>query len=205
MVCSDIWKPYLTVVANLASPLVRVLDRFHILQKLSEVIDKVRAGESRRLKAQGKQPVLKNSRWLLLKWREHLGELQVPRWQELLKLNLDTVRAYLLKEEFRPFFDARSPTPANRFLKRWRGRAYRTKLQPLAKFARMLTHHRPLILNWFRTGRCHSSGAVEGPNLKAQLALRRAFGFRTYDACQLALYHALGHLPQSPEAHKFCG
>ncbi len=109
VVCSDMWKPYLTVVADRASQAVRVLDLFHIMKKLSEAIDKVRAGEARQLKAQGKEPVLKNSRWLLLKWREHLSELQVPRLQELLKFNLDTVRAYLLKEEFRQFFDARSP------------------------------------------------------------------------------------------------
>ena len=69
----------------------------------------------------------------------------------------------------------------------------------------MLTHHRPRILNWFRTGRYHSPGAAEGLNLKATLALRHAFGFRTYDVCQLALYHTLAHLPQSPNAHKFCG
>ncbi len=199
------WKPYLTVVADRLSQDVLVLDRFHFMNELSEAIDKIRAGEARRPKAQGKEPVLKNSRWLLLKWREHLSELQVPRLQELLKLNLDTVRAYLLKEEFRQFFDARSPTQANRFLKRWRRRVYRTTLQPLAKFARMLTHHRPLILNWFRTGRCHSSGTVEGLNLKAKLALRRVFGFRTYDACQLALYYTLAHLPQPPDIHKFCG
>ncbi len=60
--------------------------------------------------APAKQPVLQHSRWLLLQWREHLSALQVPRWQALLQLNLDTVRAYLLKEEFRQFFDARSPT-----------------------------------------------------------------------------------------------
>ncbi len=69
----------------------------------------------------------------------------------------------------------------------------------------MLTNHRPLILNAFRTGRCHSSAAVEGLNLKAKLTLRRALSFRTYDACQLALYHTLARLPQPPDAHKFCG
>ena len=53
---------------------------------------------------------MKNSRWLLLKWRKHLSEIQVPRWQELLKLNLDTIRAYLLQEDFRQFLDACSPT-----------------------------------------------------------------------------------------------
>ena len=69
----------------------------------------------------------------------------------------------------------------------------------------MLTHHRPLLLNWLRTGRCHSSGAVERLDLKAKLALVRVFGFRTDDACQLALYHTLGHLPQLPDAHNSCG
>ncbi len=181
------------------------MDRFHVTKKLSAAIDKIRVGEARVLQAQGKQPVLKNSRWLLLQWREHLSELQVPRWQELLQLNLDTVRAYLLKEEFRQFFDARSPTQANQLLKRWRRRAYRTKLQPPAQISRMLANHRPLILNWFRTGRCHSPGAAEGLNLKATLALRHAFGFRTCDACQLALCHTLAHLPQPPIAHEFCG
>ncbi len=131
---------------------------------------------------------MKNSRWLLLQWREHLSALQGPRWQELLQLNLDIIRSYLLKEEFRQFFDSRSPTQANQFFKRWRRRAYRTTIQPLAKFARMLTHHRHLLLSWYRTGRCHSSGAVEGLHLKAKLALRRAFGCHTYHACQLALY-----------------
>ena len=130
VVCSDLRKPYLTVVSDRASQAVRVLDRFLIMKKLSEAIDKIRAAKARQLTAQGKEPVLKNSRWLLLKWREHLSELQVPRRQELLKLNLDTVGAYLLEEEFRQLINARSPTRTNRFLKRWRRRAYRTKLQP---------------------------------------------------------------------------
>ncbi len=69
----------------------------------------------------------------------------------------------------------------------------------------MLTHQGPLILNWFRTGRCHSSGAVECLHLKAKVALRRAFGFRTYHACQLALYHTLADLTDPPDAHRFRG
>ena len=51
VVCSDLWKPYLTVVADRASQAVRVLDRFHSMKKLSEAIDKVRAGEACRLKS----------------------------------------------------------------------------------------------------------------------------------------------------------
>ncbi len=66
--------------------------------------------------------------------------------------------------------------------------------------ARMLANHRPLILSWFCTGRCHSSGAVDGLHFKAKLALRRAFGCHTYHACQLALYvtFPIPPMPTSP-------
>ena len=42
------------------------------IQKLGQAIDKVRAGEARELKAKGREPVLKRTRWLLLNWPENL-------------------------------------------------------------------------------------------------------------------------------------
>ena len=54
-------------------------------------------------------PLLKNARWLLLKWRRNLSEKQIPRLEEILQYNLDTVRAYLLKEEVRQFFALDTP------------------------------------------------------------------------------------------------
>ena len=68
----------------------------------------------------------------------------------------------------------------------------------------MLRKHRPLLLNWFRTGKAHSSGAVEGLNGKAKLALGKAYGFKSYDACELALYHTLDDLPEHEFAHESC-
>ena len=64
-VCSDMWKPYLKVLAKKASQAIHVLDRFHIMQKMNKAIDEVRAGETRQLKANGYEPVLKHSRWCL--------------------------------------------------------------------------------------------------------------------------------------------
>ncbi|MCP5024025.1 MAG: transposase [bacterium] len=66
-VCSDMWKPYLKVIALRASSAIHVLDRFHIMSMLSKVIDKVRAEEVKKLEADGYDPVLIRSRWLLLK------------------------------------------------------------------------------------------------------------------------------------------
>jgi transposase len=48
-----------------------------------------------------------------------------------------------------------------------------------------------------------SAGAVEGFNNKAKLTMRRAFGFRTYRALELALYHTLGDLPEPIATHRF--
>ena len=68
----------------------------------------------------------------------------------------------------------------------------------------MVRRHWPLILNWFRTGRAFSSGAVEGMNNKAKVALRKSYGLRSCKSCELALYHTLADLPQHSLAHRFC-
>ena len=50
VVCSDMWKAYLTVVRKRSGQAPHVLDRFHVAGKLGEMIDKVRAAEARELK-----------------------------------------------------------------------------------------------------------------------------------------------------------
>ena len=174
------WKAYLRVVAERAQAAMHVLDRFHIMQKLSKAIDELRTAEAKELKAQGKELVLKSSRWLLLKRSERLTEKQEPKLAELVKLNLRTVRAYLLKESFQQFWGCRSPTRARKFLNRGCRRAMRSRLAPMKKATTMLRNHRPLVLNWFRTGRSYSSEAAEGMNNNAKLAMRKAYGFRSY-------------------------
>ena len=84
-VCSDMWKPYLRVIAKKAGQAVHVLDRFHIMSHLSKAIDEVRASEAKALKAGGYEPVLKDSRWLLLKRPENLTEKQEIRLADLLQ------------------------------------------------------------------------------------------------------------------------
>ncbi len=57
-ICTDIWKAYLNVIGQRLPAAVHILDRFHIMQHFSKALDKVRAEEARRLKAEGKDPVL---------------------------------------------------------------------------------------------------------------------------------------------------
>lgn len=203
-ICSDMWKPYLKVVAKKAGRAIHVLDRFHIMSHLSKAIDEVRANEARAIKALGRVPILTHTRWLLLKRPENLTGKQEVRLAELLRHNLRSVRAYLLKEDFQFFWYYESAYWAGVFLDRWCTRCLRSRLEPIKKVARMLRTHRALLLNWFKAKGQVSAGAVEGFNGKAKVVTRRAFGFRTPEAVKIALYHNLGALPEPELTHRFC-
>ena len=202
-VCSDMWKPYLQVIAKKAGQAIHVLDRFHIMQKMNKAIDEVRAGEARQMKADGYEEVLKHSRWCLLKRSENLTDRQTVKLSELLKYNLRSVRAYLLKEDFHRFWEYVSPGWAGKFLDEWCTRTMRSKLEPMKKVARSLRGHRELILNWFHAKGAISAGIVEGFNNKVKLTTRKSYGFRTYEAIEITLYHNLGALPEPDFTHRF--
>ena len=202
-VCSDMWRPYLKVIAERASQAVHILDRFHIMAKLNKAIDEVRAAEARQLKAAGDEPLLKHSRWCLLKRPRNLSDNQVTKLRELLKYNLKAVRSFLLREEFQRFWEYRSPHYAAKFLDQWCGAVMRSRLEPMKKVARTLRQHRQLILNWFVAKGRISAAKVEGLNNKVKLTMRKSYGFRTEQTITLALYHALGALPEPEFTHRF--
>jgi len=205
-ICSDMWKPYLRVIAKKAPKALNVLDRFHIAAKMNKAIDEVRAQEVKALKAKGAEPVLKRSRWIWLKRAGNLTGKQAVTLADLVRCNLKTVRAYLLKEAFEHFWDYNSPGWAIAFLDRWCAQVMRSRIEPMKSVAKTLRAHRLLLLNWFKARGLIALGAVEGMNNKLKVITRRAYGFRTYRATEVALYHALGNLPdpQSQLAHRFC-
>jgi transposase len=202
-VCSDMWEPYLKVIREKCSEALHILDRFHIVAKMNKALDEIRAGESRRIASDGGVPVLKKSRWLLLKREENLKTEQRFRLRDLLRYNLKTVRAYLLKEAFQQLWDYNSPAWAGKFLDDWCRQVMRSRIEPMKNIARSLRQHRELILNYFRAQKLLSSGVVEGLNNKAKVTMRKSYGFRTFRYLELALYHSLGKLPEPESTHEF--
>jgi transposase len=202
--CSDMWAPYLKVLAAEVSDAIHVLDRFHIMQAMNKAIDEVRAEEARRLKRDGYEAVLKHARWCLLKRRENLTRKETVKLSELLKYNLRSVRSHLSREDFQRLWTYQHAGWAKRFLHDWCTRTMRSKIEPMKKVARMLRNHEGLILNWFKARGTISAGVAEGLNNKVKLTTRKAYGFRTFDAVQTALYHTLGALPVPEFTHKFC-
>lgn len=202
-VCSDMWAPYLKVIKEKAGQAIHVLDRFHIMANISKVIDKVRAEETRKMRNDGYEPLLTNTRWLLLKRPENLTDKQEAKLSDLLHYNLKSVRAYLLKEDFQQLWQYVSPYWAGKFLDRWCTRTMRSQIDPMKKMAKQIRKHKPLIINWFEAKGQYSSGIVEGFNNKAKLTMRKSYGFKSADTIEIALYHALGALPERKTAHRF--
>jgi len=201
--CSDMWKPYLKAIANHACNAINILDRFHISQKLGKAIDKVRAEETRSLAAKGKKVILKHSRWALLKNPENLTDKQKVKLKDLLACNLKTIRAYLLKEDLKNFWEYKSATWAGKFLDAWCTQVMRSKLAPMKKVAKTIRSHKQLILNWFQVKNEISLGAVEGQNNKAKVVTRKAYGFKTAEILKISLYHKLGKLNVPKIAHRY--
>ena len=206
-VCSDMWKPYLRVLAAEVGQALHVLDRFHIMSHLNQAVDQVRRAESTRLRtqSQGATQRLKHLRWPLLRRGSRVRGRARQKLHALLASKLATARAWELKETFSYFWHYKSVIWAGAFLDYWCWRAMRSRLEPMKRVARMLRAHEPLILNWFRAKGEISSGAVEGLNNKIRVVTRRSYGFRTYEAMEIALYHNLGRTPE-PESttHRFC-
>ena len=122
---------------------------------------------------------------------------------DLLRYNLRTVRAYLLKEDLQLLWSEPSAARAETFIKNWTFQAMRSRIEPVKKMAKTLRRHSALILNWFRASGTISAGSVEGLNNKLKVITRRAFGLRTFKATEIALYHTLGALPEPRGAHRF--
>lgn len=205
-VCSDMWKPYLNVLATKAGGALHVLDRFHITSHLNQALDRVRRAESGRLRSQGHAQAahLKDMRWKLLRRHSRVRGRARTQLGRLLRTKLETARAWALKDLFEHFWTYKSVRYAGIFLDYWTWRALRSRIEPMHRVARMLRSHQELILNWFRAKGEISSGAVEGLNNKIRVVTRRSYGFRTYEAMEIALYHTLGRLPEPESTHKFC-
>jgi len=176
-VCSDMWCPYIKVIKKKAGQALHILDRFHIVAKLNKAIDEVRAGEHRQMQKDGYEPVLKNSRWCLLKRWENLTEKQDKTLTRLCNYRLKTARAYLLKLALQDVYFATSREDAEGRLKSWYSWAIRSQIDQVRKVAKTVKNHWNGILAWFDSGL--SNGFIEAINGLIQSAKRRARGYRS--------------------------
>jgi hypothetical protein len=166
---------------------------------MNKALGQVRAEETGRLKREGRDPVLKKSRWLLLRRSENLGAEQHFRLRDLLRYNLKTVRTYLLKEAFQQLWGTtRQPEPASSSTSGAPDHAFPHRadeedraISTLSQGTHLELFPRSKAAFQRRRGRAEQPGVT----------MRKSYGFRTYRVLECALYHSLGKLAEPASTH----
>jgi len=163
-------------------------DKFHILKVINEAVDAVRKAEAREnpLLKGGKYLVLKNRANLSTKQRERLAALEVP------KLNLKTIRAFHIRENFQEIYNASSLYEFESLLKKWYWWATHSRLEPMRRAAHTIKRHWEGVINWKRSQ--IDNGLLEGLNSLIQAAKAKARGYRTTKNLKVIVYLLTGKL-----------
>lgn len=186
--CADMWDAY-HEAAQTKLPHARLtVDRFHVMKNLNAAVTKARRA-IQKTADETIQPMLKNSRWLLVKNAENLTADERQRLETMLAISPELKQCYELKEDFRHWFKASlDRLTADRQLTDWLTRVKASGLKALQAFTQTLLNWRERILNYFE-GR-HSNGFAEGVNLKIKLINRRAYGYHNFDNFRLHILMA---------------
>ena len=196
-VAMDMWEPYVkSTLAHVPGAAGKIVhDPFHLVKYMNEAVNEVRKNEHRRLQAQG-DDTLKNTRQLWLYGIENMPARLAQRFAEVKELNMQTSRAWAIKEVFRSFWLCDKVKEAERYFGKWYSWAIRSRLEPVKKVARMCRAHLDNILTFF----VHrlTNGPIEGLNNKIQGLIKKAYGYRNKKRFKTDIFFHLGGLDLYP-------
>jgi transposase len=193
-VAMDMWPAFMSAARERVPAADIVHDRFHVAKYLGEAVNAVRRSEHRLLSKAGTSP-LKGTKWAWLKNYPDGRSAEAVSFRALNQLNLQTSRAWRIKETFTQFWTYHYAAPAKRFFDAWANNAMRSRLEPVKKVVKMLRRHETGLLNYSR----HriSNACAEGFNSAIQLIKANARGFRSFDNYRARILFHCGKLDLS--------
>jgi transposase len=168
------------------------------MQQLGRAVDAVRKQEHRALRADGDDALLR-TKYLWLHSQENLSDEKRAQLDALLsRADLETGRAWALKEALRRLWHYRSEAWAMKHWRRWYFWATHSRLAPMIKAARTLKSHLTNIMTFFM----HriTNAVAEGLNSKIQTIKQKACGYRNRDNFRTAIFFHCGGLSLYPRA-----
>ena len=184
--CADMWEPYRLGITEEFPEATLTFDRYHVVTLFNRTIDLARRKEVRTV------PLLKNSRWLWLRSRRKMTENQRSDLSWLSRLDTRTGKAYQIKLTLQRLWNHRNRADAETFLKRWYFWATHSRLEPVIEAAKTIKRHWQGILQ-FVDSRI-TTGIVEGLNSKIKTAMKRAYGFKSFEYLRTVIYLVAGKI-----------
>jgi len=167
-------------------------DKFHIMKIINKAVDAVRKAEAK------EQELLKGQKYLFLKNRERLTEAQKTELQaieSMPRLNLKTVRAYHIRENFQEIYKETTREAFKAALKKWYFWATHSRIDAIKESAKTIKRHWSGVIRWYDSK--ISNGILEGLNSLVQAAKAKARGYRTFKNLRTIIYMLTGKLDYS--------
>ena len=124
-------------------------DAYHLVSNMNQVLDEIRRFTMKHPSYTLGQ-FMKGKRYVLLKGRENISRDARETLKELSILNRDLYIGYLLKEQFRQFFQTRDVNTATLRLILWIKMCMKSKVQKLRNFARKISEQFNEVINGIR-------------------------------------------------------
>ncbi|MEB3751995.1 hypothetical protein EP10_002867 [Geobacillus icigianus] len=172
----DMWEPYHKAVRALFPSASIVIDKYHVVQKVTQALDQARKECS----------PLKKARYLLLKGCEKLRKDQRLRLDDILEEYPVLSIAYDLKELFRDFYRTDGYNEAKERLEEWIQLAKQSPFASFQEAANTLERWKEPILSYFLCP--YTNARIEGTNHKIKNIKRRAYGYRNRERFRLRVF-----------------
>ena len=163
-------------------------DKFHIVKIINKAVGEVRKAEAI------EEPILKDSRYSVLKNKENLTMTQRVKRDEIESKGwlLKTYRAMRIREFFQEAYNAPDLKSFEKHLYKWYWWASHSRIEPIKEAARTIKAHWNGIISWWN-GR-YNNGILEGLNSLIQSAKSKARGYRTTKNLKIMAYIITGNL-----------
>lgn len=166
-----------------------VFDRFHVMKVLNGAVDKVRQEEVT------ERAVLRKTKYLWLKNRGNMTTKEQRRLaaiESMPKLNLKTVRAMHLRENFQTLYAELDKAEFEAGLKKWYWWATHCRIPQMREAAKTIKRHWDGVVAWAESR--ISNGLLEGLNSLIQAAKAKARGYRTFETFRTVVFMLTGKL-----------
>lgn len=113
--------------------------------------------------------------------------------ESMSRLNLKTVRAYHIRENFQGIYKEKTRKDFEKSLKKWYFWATHSRIEAIKEAAKTIKRHWSGVLRWYNSK--VSNGILEGLNSLVQAA--KARGYRTFKNLRTIIYMLTGKLDYS--------
>ena len=138
VVACDIWPTYINVAEEVFPHATVVIDRFHVVKALNEVLDKERKALRRKYP---NNEHFKHLKWTLFKRPEHCTQAQMTQLEQALEEAWELEEIYQLRNTFNAIFDlATHPKEMKCQLNQWIKHAQKLNHKPMNIFLKTLNN-----------------------------------------------------------------